>query len=135
VNGIRGIDRSLRRTGSEQNAAAHAAYVDKIAQLWEKGAEFLVDGRFMDDMGLTVSAPAVLAKLYRSGGGGFAVALWNTSAAPVKAGILIDSAKAGVNGRASSLAGTPVRQEAGVSGIRIEMDLEPHAVDLVVFRR
>ena len=131
VNGIRGIDRSLRRAGSAQNAAAHAAYVDKIAQLWEKGAEFLVDGRFMDDAGLAVSDPAVLAKLYRSGGG-YAVALWNTTAAPVTARVSIDSAKAGGNGRmgaASSLAGAPVRQE----GARIEVDLQPHAVDLIVF--
>ncbi len=137
VNGIRGIDKSSRRGGSEESAAAHAAYVDKIAQLWEKGTEFLVDGRFMDDIGLTVSAPAVLAKLYRSSGG-YAVALWNTSAAPVKTGISIDSAKAGVNGRmsaVSSLAGAPVRQAAGASSVRIEVDLQPHAVDLIVFRR
>lgn len=132
VNGIRGIDRSLRGVGSAENAAAHAVYVDKIAQLWEKGAEFLVDGRFMDDAALVVSNPAVLAKLYRSGGGS-AVALWNTVAAPVKARISIDSAKAGVNGRigaASSLAGAPVRQE----GVRIDVDLQPHTVDLIVFR-
>lgn len=136
VNGIRGADKSLRRGRDPQRAAARAAYIDRIASLWEKGSEFLVDGRFMDDVGLTVSNPAVLAKLYRSGSG-FAVALWNTSAAPVKLGIAIDPARAGVTGpvgAGSALGGTPLRQERRAPGIQIEADLEPHAVDLVVFR-
>jgi len=45
-----------------------------------------------------LSDPTVLAKLYRSGGG-YAAALWNTAAAPAKAYVAIDSAKAGVKER------------------------------------
>jgi hypothetical protein len=110
VNGIRGIDSSLPRGGGGGDEAAHSAYVARIAELWEKGAEFLVNGRFQDNVGLSVSDRAVLAKLYRSSAG-YAVAVWNTSASAVKAEVSVDPVKA-----------------------RRSVELAPHAVDLIVFR-
>lgn len=136
VNGIRGTDKSLSRGRNRENAAAHSEFVDKIAQLWEKGAEFLIDGQYMDNVGLTVSAPAVLAKGYRSSGG-YAVAMWNTSASPITVRVSVDPARIGVSGRmqaASSLAGASVKQNGGPDD-GIELELQPHAVDLIVFRR
>jgi hypothetical protein len=75
---LRGYGPSKRKPDltDEEWTKAKAA-MEKIERLWKKGREFLFQGRFMDDIGLSTSNPDIFSKVYASQKG-TAVAIWNT---------------------------------------------------------
>ena len=81
--GIRGISAGNRNWGGNSaDSLAHVAVVDKIEKLWRKGGEFFFYGRFIDNVGLNVTDPNILAKAYKSENSA-AIQLWNTTGKPV----------------------------------------------------
>jgi hypothetical protein len=97
VLGIRGITSGPGRAeagirpypGTAAEEAKHKAVVEKIERLWAKGGQFFFYGRFMDDIGLRVSNPDVLAKAYLCETG-VAVPMWNTTDGPTTVDVAID---------------------------------------------
>jgi Domain of unknown function (DUF6259) len=142
VLGVRGLSRSVDRgiepatAGFDEERARRRAVVERIERLWLEGGRYLLHGRFMDDVGLEVSAPEVLARLYR-GPGGVAVPVWNTGPTPVAFDLRVDLDGVGVGRsrplRASSLDDgrrLPSRTSGGVVDVRVT--LPAHEVDVVV---
>jgi hypothetical protein len=141
VLGVRGLSASRGR-GIEgpkdpgPEAAARRAVVERIARLWIAGEAYLLHGRFMDDVGLKVSTPDVLAKVYR-GPDGVAVPVWNTRDEPVSALLSVDLAAAGVSGGGAARAtllgdGASLPLETAGGGTRVRVILPAHEVDVVV---
>ncbi len=144
VLGIRGLSRSPSRgiepesTPEPAGQERRRAVIERIEQLWIKGGQYLFHGRFLDDVGLSVSDPAVLAKVYR-GAEGIAVPVWNTSSLPVTFEIQIDLDAAGARWdgpvRAVSLDGDRALKSNRVGRtIKVSLSLPPHGIDLVVLR-
>jgi hypothetical protein len=141
VMGVRGLSRSGARgieTAEESGEvqARRLAVVEKIERLWLEASPYLLDGRFMDDVGLEVSAPGVLAKVYR-GEGGVAVPVWNTTVAPVTVALQLDLDAIGLSGGgpfgARSLdSGRPLREGTAARNVEITATLPPHDIDVVV---
>lgn len=78
--GIRGVV-SLGNNdwdGKSADSLAHVAVVDKIEKLWRKGGGFFSYGRFIDNVGLNVTDPKILAKAYISRNS-VAIPVWNTN--------------------------------------------------------
>jgi hypothetical protein len=110
--------------------------VEKIARLWTAGGEYLFHGRFVDDVGLAVSAPGVLAKAYR-GARGVAVPVWNTGTEPVTFDLSVDLELLGAPQpaaiRATSLgAGTRRPCQASGGRVKVTVTLPAHEIDLLV---
>jgi len=81
--GIRGVSLSNKNWGGKSaDSLAYVAVVDKIEKLWRIGGEFFFYGSFIDNIGLNVSNPNILAKAYISGNS-LAIAVWNTTGEPV----------------------------------------------------
>jgi hypothetical protein len=137
VMGIRGIGAPLPEGAvlSPEDAARRRALDARISRLWNAGARFFLDGRFVDDVGLRVDAPSVLAKAYR-GETGVAVALWNTGAEPIAAEIRLDRRLAGEKPLdvRSLDGGKPLPQRKGPDGVLVRVDLPPHGIDAIVLR-
>lgn len=141
VLGVRGLRSSPERgldvpsTGGP-NDAARRAVVARLERLWIAGGEYLFHGRFIDDVGLRVSAPGVLAKGYR-GAAGVAVAVWNAGPEPATFDVWVDLDGVGVRPtaavRATSL-DTGARLPLEVSGrrVRVALTLPAHEVDVLV---
>jgi hypothetical protein len=80
----------------------------------------------MDDVGLEVSAPDVLARLYR-GDDGVAVPVWNTGSNPVALDLRVDLDAVGVGRRPKAIA---VADVGGV--VAVKVSLPAHGLDVVV---
>lgn len=143
VLGIRGIfpspERGLERA-AERKASdiARRLVVEKIEQLWIKGGEYLFHGWYMDDIGLKLSDPAVLAKVYRSTTG-IAVPVWNTKSEPVTIDMSIDldvlCKQTGGKLLAWSLdADVQLAQQESNGVVQVTLSLPAHGVDVILFK-
>jgi len=142
VLGIRGLSRSPTR-GIEPETSAlsneHAqrrAVIERIEQLWIKGGQYLFHGRFRDDVGLTVSDPAVLAKVYL-GPEGLAVPVWNTGSRSASFELRLDLRAVGLDPgrkyRAISLDGdVPLKLESSDGFLTVSLRLPAHEIDAAV---
>jgi hypothetical protein len=143
VLGIRGIsqspERGLDNKGEEtDDEALRRAVVERIEHLWIKGGEYLFHGKFIDDIGLKVSDPGVLAKVYRAASG-IAVPVWNTKSVPVKTDIWIDLVAAGLPEATEIQAtwldtGAQLIQDISGRTIKVTLELPAHEVDVVIFK-
>ena len=142
VLGIRGIHKSPERglvvTGKEEEEeeAARMAVVERIEQLWIMGGEYFFHGQFMDDIGLRISIPDILAKVYR-GTTGIAVPVWNTTSVPVTFDMWIDldALKVQESGqvKVTSLdTGSQLTQQTVNNIVKITLTLPAHEVDVVI---
>ncbi len=141
VLGVRGLRRSPDRgievkLGDDEGRARRRSVVEKIERLWIAGGRYLFHGRFMDDVGLEVSAPDVLAKVYR-GETGVGVPVWNTMAEPLSFALRIDLDAVGLQ------AGSPIRalsldgdswlpQERSGDVVEVKVTLPAHEIDVIV---
>ena len=106
----------------------------RIERLWIAGGPYLFHGRFMDDVGLQVSAPGILAKVYR-GATGVAVPVWNTGTEPATFDVWIDMDAVGLAGpiRATTLdTGIRIPHETAARRVKVALTLPAHEVDVVV---
>ncbi len=92
VMGIRGIgapenERSFR---TNEELVMKNAVVEKIRKLFNEAGEFFFYGTFMDDLGMNISDPEILGKVYLSRNKEPGVALWNTSASSSTFTLCID---------------------------------------------
>ena len=141
VLGVRGLSRSPERGRDDPGVgraedAARRAVVERLERLWIAGGAILFHGRFMDDVGLRVSAPGVLAKVYR-GTAGVAVPVWNTRPEPVTFDVWVDLDAVGARPvgsvRATSLdSGTRLPREASGGRVKLTVTLPAHEVDVLV---
>jgi hypothetical protein len=136
VMGIRGIGRSGGRGAANP---ARDAVVSKIERLWTKGGEFLFYGRFMDNVGLAVSSPAMFAKVYQADAG-IAVPVWNVTAEDAKGSLTIDLnalglAEAAPAGAASLDTGSSLEMKTQGGRLVVPVALKPHDADVIVFRK
>jgi hypothetical protein len=141
VLGVRGLSPGGERgieTPSEGDAARtrRQAVVEKLERLWIEGARYLLQGRFMDDVGLDVSVDGVLAKVYR-GKTGVAVPVWNTTSRPQTFFVRVDLDAVGLEERGplhvSSLdKDTPLPELESGSLVEVGVSLPPHDVDVLV---
>ena len=111
---------------------------EKVEKLWRKGGDFFFSGRFMDDVGLSVLTPDVLAKAYL-GGKGVAVPLWNTSDRALTCDLTLDlrrirAAEGGKIEVISLETEKPVRYSVHGDRIDTKVQIAPHDVTVVVVR-
>jgi len=92
IMGIRGVahDFDDRWKQSKTDSLEHDNVVLKIEQLWTKGSEFFFHGRFMDDIGITLSDDKVFAKSYASKNA-IAVSLWNNTDKALAFNVTVDA--------------------------------------------
>jgi hypothetical protein len=141
VLGVRGLTRSGQRgieavAEDDEDGARRRAVIEKIERLWIAAGQYLFHGRFMDDVGLEVSAPEVLARLYR-GPGGVAVPVWNTASRPLTFDVrlALDAAGLGDLGPLRGLSldtDTPLPLEISGGAVQMGMTLPPHELDVLV---
>jgi hypothetical protein len=138
VTGVRGV-RPLgggAPGATEEDQARNKAVIEKISRLWSKGREFFFYGRFIDDVGLQVSNPDILAKVYRAESGA-AIAMWNTAARPGDCKFTIDLDAAGkMPGKVASVTlestGEPIPYQCRDNVITAGVKLAAHDIDAVV---
>ncbi|HEX9189869.1 MAG TPA: hypothetical protein VGB87_22525, partial [Vicinamibacteria bacterium] len=138
---VRGLSRSpergLERPGAGgPDDAARRAVVERLERLWIAGGDTLFHGRFLDDVGLRVSEPGVLAKVYR-GSAGVAVPVWNTLPEPATFDVWVDLDAVGVPSsaavRATSLdTGTRWPLDGSGRRVKVTVTLPAHEVDVLV---
>ena len=143
VLGIRGIfpgrGRGLEMPGERTDAdASRRAVVEKIERLWIKGGEYLFHGRFMDNIGLKLSNPSVLAKVYHRADG-IAVPVWNTGFEQATFDMSIDLDALGMQWgeKVQSVSldtDKPIAQQRSGGSVQVSLTLPAHEVDVVVFR-
>jgi hypothetical protein len=141
VLGVRGMSRSPDRGLDPPGAggpddAARRAVVERLERLWVAGGPYLFHGRFLDDVGLEVSAPGVLAKAYR-GAQGVAVPVWNTGSQPATFDLGVDLQAVGLSPAgplsARSLdTGARLPLDASGRRVKVTLTLPPHEVDVLV---
>jgi hypothetical protein len=93
----------------------------------------------MDDVGLEVLTPEILAKLYQ-GEKGVAVPVWNTTSRPQTFFLRVDLDALGLEEegplRASSLdKGTPLPEVASGRLVEVGVSLPAHDIDVVIIER
>jgi hypothetical protein len=74
------------------------AGTEKIKKLWDEAGEYFFYGKFMDDIGLKISDPEILGKVYLSRNKEPGVALWNTSASSSTYTLSIDLSALNLSG-------------------------------------
>jgi len=136
---IRGRDRGIEKVGDREAATARRATIEKLERLWVAAGEYLFHGRFMDDVGLEVSSPAILARLYR-GAEGVAVPVWNTTPEPVTFDVRVDLNTVGLDPRGPLRArsvdrATLLAQTSSDGIVEIEVSLPPHETDVIVLEQ
>ncbi|HXX62664.1 MAG TPA: DUF6259 domain-containing protein, partial [Bacteroidota bacterium] len=124
----------IRIIGSRVSGPA----TEKIERLWRRGGEFFFSGRFMDDVGLWVSSPAVMAKAYLSDEG-VAIPLWNVSGDSLTCEVGLDLKRLRFdkpkNIHVISLeTGDPVSHTVHENRIDTKLKILPHDVVVVVAR-
>jgi len=149
VLGIRGISATEDIDGREPKRGVVLAeteeekkrdeVIEKICRLWIKGGKYLFYGRFMDDIGLQVSSPALLAKVYRSEDG-IAIPIWNTSGEELACQVTLDLSALGWAGKdlaeATSLdSGAAFLQHWEDSCLAVWVRLPPHDMDGIIIAR
>lgn len=143
VLGIRGIfpgpDRAIDMPEKEgEEGQLRRAVVERIEKLWIKGGEYLFYGRFMDDVGLKVSDPDVLAKVYKHTTG-IAIPVWNTKSVPSTFNLIVDPDALGIKEinriKATSLdTGNPLLQQISGNTLEVILTLPVHEVDVVILK-
>jgi len=113
--------------------------LEKVERLWTKGGEFFFHDRFMDDVGLRVVDPQVLAKVYL-GETGLAVAIWNTTGEQVPVDVAVDLKALGRSGEkvgevVSLDEGASIHFEVDGSIASAELKVPPNDIDALVSRR
>jgi hypothetical protein len=141
VLGVRGLNRSTSRgidtvtADGDVERARRSGVIEKIERLWIEGGQYLFHGRFMDDVGLEVSAPDVLARLYR-GRDGIAVPVWNTASRPATFDVSVDLDAVGVRRRPVRVlsldSGTRLPHEAAGGIVKVKLSLAAHETDVIV---
>jgi hypothetical protein len=131
-------DNKMAGGSTEEELSRHRAVVERIDKLWPSAKDFLCYGRFMDDIGLKVSCPGVLGKVYMTDTG-LAVPLWNTSADPVKCTITLDLAALGredekINTVISLSSGMQLPCKVRKHSANIEIQLRPRDIDMLVLK-
>jgi hypothetical protein len=143
VLGIRGICRGSGRgldvTGKEgEEEVSRRAVVGRIEQLWIKGGEYIFYGQFMDDIGLRISNPDVLAKVYRDTTG-VAIPVWNTRSEPVTFDMWIDldalKVQKATQVRITLLdTDTELTRQISNSIVKVSVTLPAHEVNIVILK-
>ncbi len=141
VMGVRGVgslgDQEGKTVETAADRARRVAVAENIERLWRKGAEFFFYGRFLDDVGLKASNPAVFARTYRSGSS-LAVAVWNTAGSASNCQITVDLDAAGLKGNAAKAVwlngGDNVPFQARGRLVTLRTEMAPRAIDAIVIR-
>ena len=141
VLGVRGIfagsGRGIERgDGDASERALRGAVVAKIERLSIAGSAYLFHGRFMDDRGLRMTDPALLAKVYARASG-LAVPVWNTGEAATRAEMIVDVRVCGLSPderlRVRSLdSGEPLDHRWDDGVLTVDLTLPGQGLDVVV---
>jgi hypothetical protein len=136
--GIRGIsyDFDNRWQQNKTDSLAHSAVVARIEKLWQKGVAYFFDGQFMDDVGITVSQPQVMAKVYKAANS-VAIPLWNTTDQPTSCELMINKeaifkAKLAVKDIHFLENGKRLSVKINTNGPTISVQLPPHELTVLV---
>jgi hypothetical protein len=143
VLGIRGIFPGPGRAidlpeDDGQDGQLRRAVVERIEKLWIKGGEYLFYGRFMDDVGLTLTDHDILAKVYKHESG-IAIPVWNTKSVPTTFDIRIDLDALMMpetsHPQILSLdSGAPLPMKISDRNLKVTLTLPAHDVDVVIIR-
>jgi hypothetical protein len=131
-----------RQSGGEESPmekveqAKRQAVMGKIQRLWVKGGENLFYGRFVDNIGLSVSNPDVLAKVYL-GKDGISIPIWNTTEEDAAFRAIVELEALGLpkGGRVEALSldsDEPLPYLLQGSCIDIAGNLKAHEIDVIV---
>ncbi len=126
------VDQKPPEQGTEQK---RQAVLDKIQRLWVKVGDVLFYGRFMDNVGLSVSGSGVLAKLYL-GKDKISLPVWNTTEQDTSLKMVVDLSALGLPQprvvEVRSLDSEhPVPFTTRSSFIEIAVNLKAHDIDIV----
>ena len=138
VMGIRGygmfqdFDDTNSRAGAERRKV-----IDKISRLWHAGEQFLLQGRYRDDVGLSVSPKSTFSKVYECPEG-FAVPVWNTTSSEVETRVQVRLLGGGATAKPTSVtslsSGRELPYEIADGVVGVNLFLAPHDIDAIIVR-